>query len=101
MLRLASIALYSVSFIVFVLGCATNDFPRRKVTIVDEAGNPVVGAGTYPQPFVPGPKRSADDGKIWVYGGAPGITFRINAVGFAEGEFNFDQESNICILKKS
>jgi len=80
--------------------CAINDFPRRRVIVVDELGSPILGAGTYPQPFVPGPKQSGIDGSLWVYGGAPGVTFRINAPGYKPVSFPFDQASDQCVLER-
>ena len=82
--------------------CTTSSgFERRKVTVVDEGGKPISGAATYPQPFVRGEKQSDIEGSLWVYGFSPNAEFRVNAHGYKEQVFKFDQESSRCVLSKS
>ena len=82
-------------------GCSTaSGLIQRKITVVDEAGVPIAGAGTFPQPFVYGPKQSGKNGSLRVYGFSPISNFRINAPGYENGEFRFSQEDSYCVLKR-
>ena len=82
-------------------GCSTAcGFVQRKITVVDEAGVPIAGAGTFPQPFVYGPKQSDVNGSLRVYGFSPTSYFRVSALGYEAGEFRFSQEGEYCVLKR-
>jgi hypothetical protein len=85
-----------------LVGCAAMmGLEQRTIVVVDQKHHPIEGAGVFPQPFVPGPKRSGKDGRLHVYVLNSPRLFKINALGYKSSWFHFDQPGDECMLLKA
>lgn len=83
-----------------VVSCSTG-FESKQVYLEDEAGSPVIGASTYPQPINRKENLSNEKGRIYIYGLVPESTCKIVKRGFRETEVVFGEVSPTSVVVMS
>ena len=85
-----------------IVGCSS--IPHQRITVTDEDGNPIRGAGLRaPYPILlrnmilptdaPSANTTKSRGRLVVYDMTPGQTYRLGAPGYEEKEISFPEDN--------